>query len=428
MNLLEMKNRRKDLVQQMRVILNTAMTHGRDLTPSEGAAYDKLSAEADQLTTRIEREDKVSTHENALRGTRDHKYRAGMNGPVHDDMSKYSITRAINMAASGRGLDGLEREVHDELARGMPKATSGILVPFSNLSVGGGAGGSDGGLLVELEKGNLSEIFRSRLVLSQLGALTLTGLQGDLDLPRLAAGSTATWKGEEVAVDESDPSFAQLQLRPKKVGTFVELSRQLLAQGSSDVATMIMNDLMAAVLGAWQLAAIAGTGADGQPRGILATVGIGDVPIGANGGAPLWTHIVALENALANIDADQGSLGYLTNSKVRGKLKTTIRNPAGTDSTYVWPDDNRLNGYATGITNHVPSNLTKGDAAGVCSALIFGNFADLALAQWGGGIELLVNPYSKDKEGIVRINASAFLDSGVLRPGSFAAVKDALTT
>jgi hypothetical protein len=64
----------------------------------------------------------------------------------------------------------------------------------------------------------------------------------------------------------------------------------------------------------------------------------------------------------------------------------------------------------------------------VCSALIFGNWSDLVIAQFGPGIDVMVNPYSRDTEGIVRLVASSFVDVGVRRAKSFAAMKDALTT
>jgi len=154
---------------------------------------------------------------------------------------------------------------------------------------------------------------------------------------------------------------------------------------------------------------------------------IGSVVGGTNGLIPTWANIVGLESAVSNVNADAGSLGYLVNTKTRGKLKTVVRNPSGTDSTFIWPDSNRLNSYTTGVSNAVPSTLTKGTSTSVCSAVVFGNFSDLVLAQWGNALDIIVNPYSRDTEGIVRITASTFVDAGVRRPASFAAMLDALT-
>ena len=71
------------------------------------------------------------------------------------------------------------------------------------------------------------------------------------------------------------------------------------------------------------------------------------------------------------------------------------------------------------------STLDKGNSSGVCSAILFGNWDDLIVAMWGG-LDITVNPYIKDTEGLVRITANAFYDTAIRRAESFAAMKDAL--
>jgi hypothetical protein len=83
-------------------------------------------------------------------------------------------------------------------------------------------------------------------------------------------------------------------------------------------------------------------------------------------------------------------------------------------------------GYQAGVTNAVPSNLVKGTSGSVCSALIFGNFADSVLAQWGG-IDFTIKPYIKDTESLISITADCYYDFGVRRAAAFAAIKDLLT-
>ena len=85
-----------------------------------------------------------------------------------------------------------------------------------------------------------------------------------------------------------------------------------------------------------------------------------------------------------------------------------------------------LNGFSVGYSNHVPSNLTKGSGTDL-SALIFGNFNDLVIGQWGG-MDILVNPFTKGKEGITELIATMYTDVAVLRPQSFAAILDIITS
>ena len=168
-------------------------------------------------------------------------------------------------------------------------------------------------------------------------------------------------------------------MSPKTVGGFTDISRKLLKQSSLSVEAFVQQDL-AEVLGrSIQLAAIQGGGSN-EPTGILGAAGTGSVAGGTNGLAPAWSHIVDLETAVSVANADIGTLGYLTNGKVRGKLKQVAKN--GAASAFVWGDGNQpLNGYQAAVTNAVPSNLVKGSSGAVCSAIIFGNFADLMIGM-----------------------------------------------
>ena len=168
------------------------------------------------------------------------------------------------------------------------------------------------------------------------------------------------------------------------------------------------------------------SGSSNQPRGILNTSGIGSVVGGTDGLAPTWDHMVDLESALSTVDADVGAMAYLTNAKVRGKLKKTQRF-SGTNGDPVWEKDNTVNGYRAEVTNAVPSNLVKGASGAVCSAIIYGNFADLILAFWSG-LDLTVDPYTNSTSGTVRVVALQDCDVAVRHPESFAAMVDAKTT
>ena len=173
-------------------------------------------------------------------------------------------------------------------------------------------------------------------------------------------------------------------------------------------------------------AALHGSGSSNQPTGVAATSGIGSVAGGTNGLAPAWSHIVALETEVAIDNADIGALMYVTNAKVRGKLKTVEK--ASSTGQFVWADgDTPLNGYRSLTTNQVSSTLTKGTSSGVCSAIFFGNWSDLLIGMWGG-LDLLVDPYTSSTTGTVRVTALQDVDVAVRHPESFAAMLDALTT
>lgn len=286
---------------------------------------------------------------------------------------------------------------------------------------------SAGGNLVatELLGSSFIDLLVNRLSVMSMGATMLTGLQGNIAIPRATGGSTGYWLGENSAATESQQSFDQVALSPKTAGAMVDYGRRLLMQSSIAVEAFVRMDIARTLSLMIDAGALTGTGASNQPRGLLNTVGIGSVVGGTNGAAPTWDNIVDLESAVATANADGGSLGYLTNSKVRGKLKRT-QQFTGTNGAPVW-QGNELNGTRAIVSNQVPSNLTKGTSAGICSAIAYGNWSDMLIALWGG-LDIMVDPYTGSSAGTRRIVALQDVDVSVRYPQSFAVMLDALTT
>ena len=411
-------------------LLTLATAENRELTDAEGTTFDATTAEVRALDAQIER---AKTAE-AIRAIS-----AGATEPVtgptageQKDLGGYSFLRAINAKLNDRPLDGIEGEMH---AEGMKQYRDAGLTMQGNLiipqAVLAGAGaqrrsmtatgqtsvaGDQGGLSIQTNVGSFIERLRAHLVLAGMGTTQLSGLVGNITFPKFIPNDAAADKTEIATANESAPTVASISLAPRRLPVFTTVSRQLLLQTDQSVEAMLRDDL------AFQLAQVMDLSGINK---ILNTAGIGSVAGGTNGAAPTWKNIVDLETAVAALNADYGSLGYLTNPKVRGILKQTAK-MGNTIAQPIWGESNTLNNYNTGVSTQVPGTLNKGTATGLASAIIFGNFRDLIQGQWGG-MEFLVNPYANDKEGLIRINAWTFYDEVVRRAESFAAMKDALT-
>ena len=354
-------------------------------------------------------------------------------GMTKEEARKFSFLRAINALANpgdrkAQELAAFEREASDAVAAKMGRAAQGFFVPVEvqqrDLLVGTATAGGHT-VATQVLAANFIDLLRNKLAVAGLGAQFLSGLVGNIAIPRQTAGATAYWVAENGAPTESQQAFDQVTMSPKTVGAYTDISRKLLLQSSIDVEGFVRNDLATVLALAIDLAAINGSGASNQPTGVLNTAGIGSVAGGTNGLAPTWAHIVDLETQVAVANADIGTLGYLTNAKDRGKLKGTSK--VSGQNGFVWDDgDMPLNGYRSGVSNQVPSNLTKGTSSGVCSAILFGNFADLIIGQWGS-LDLMVDPYTGSTAGTVRVVALQDVDIAVRHAESFAAMKDALT-
>lgn len=352
-------------------------------------------------------------------------------GLTEKEARAFSFVRAFNALANptdrkAQEAAAFEREASDAVAAKQGRSAQGFFVPAEvqrrDLNVTTATAGGNT-VATNLLAASFIDLLRNKMAVTDLGAQFLTGLVGNIAIPRATGGATAYWVAESGSPTESQAAFDQVTMTPKTVGAYSDISRKLLLQSSIDVEGFVRNDLATVLALAIDLAAINGSGASNQPRGVLNTSGIGDVAGGTNGLAPTWAHMVELESDIAIANADVGTMGYLTNAKVRGKLKTTSK--VSGQNGFVW-EDGMVNGYNAAVSNQVPSNLVKGASGAVCSAIIFGNWSDLIIGQWGT-LDLMVDPYSGSTSGTVRVVALQDVDIAVRNAVSFSAMLDALT-
>ncbi len=374
---------------------------------------------------------------------------AGHIDASRNELRQYSLIRAIRAAWKRNWSDaGFELECSNEIAKRTNRDTEGFFIP-TNLPVDPsvaaaaraasatsyaattGATGGSNLVATNLLAGSFIEVLRNKARVMQLGARHLTGLVGNIDIPRQDTASTAYWVSEGADVTESEGTFDKINLTPRTIGVLSQITRQMMMQSTPDIEMLVREDLTAVMALGVDLAAIAGTGANGQPTGILNQAGIGSVALGTNGGAPTFDALIELETQLAQANAPEDNLAYLTNAHVVGELKLL----KDTTNRYLWTQytsngmprsgaPGEINGYPVARSNQVPSNLTKGTGTNL-SAILFGNWSELIIGEWGV-LEIVPNPYgSTYNSGGIQIRAMQSIDIAVRHAVSFAVITDA---
>lgn len=352
-----------------------------------------------------------------------------------NDMQKsagrqFSLLKFIREIAE-KNLTGLEAEVAQlgaEEYRRLGLSQAGTVIPSVALRSASGQNygtNADGGYLKETMPVRWVELLKQKLVFNQLGANFLTDLVGTLPVVS-SAQIAAGWGAEGADASFTKASFAQATMTPHRNYIMTAVTRDLLRQTSLDVEGYLLDLMVQAHANLIENAAINGTGSSNQPTGILAASNTLSVSTGGTPAAISWAKVVELESKLNSENANRGRVGYLTNPKVWGDLKTTAKFSGG--DTPILPEvpGNRLNGYYADWSNFVPSNLTKGEGSAAVtglSAMIMGNFADLYIGQWGG-IDIVVDPYTKAKSAEIVLTLNAWNDVLVAEPKSFAIIKD----
>ena len=339
----------------------------------------------------------------------EHSITANDIGLSDKETRSFSFVKALNYLsnqgdAQARRDAAFEIEVGEAAAKQYERSSNGIVIPNEvlrrDLVVGTPTAGGD---LVDdvLLAGSFIDLLRNRLAIAQAGATMLTGLQGNVSIPRQTSAATAYWVGENASPTESQQAIDQVNMTPKTVGAFVDYSRRLLLQSSIDVEGMVRNDLARVIALEIDRAAIYGTGSSNQPQGLTNVSGIGSETLTGTG---TFLEFIAMETDVAAANADAGALRYIVNATTRGGLKGTKKDAGSGEFVFA---DNEINGYPVIVSNQLANN----DA-------LFGDFSMFIMGMWSG-LDLTVDPYAGATAGTVRVIALQDVDFAVKQPGAF---------
>lgn len=327
---------------------------------------------------------------------------------------QYSLLRAIRASVEKNpGLAPFEMECHQAIEAKFGQAKRGFYVPLEvqqremakrDLTVGTPTAG--GNLVAtDLAASSFIDLLRARSRVMELGARSLNGLVGNVNIPRQTGAATAYWLANEATtITESQQTIGQLALTPKNVGAYTEISRLLTLQSTPDAEAMVQTDLALVLALALDSAAISGSGASGQPTGITATAGIGSV----TGTSIAYAGIVEFQTDVAGGNALVENCAYLTTPAVAGLLMqrqrfTSTDTPLWTGSVL----DGLVAGFRATSSTQVPA-----------ANMIFGDFAQVIMASWGV-LEIETNPYAGFTAGIIGVRAWATVDVGIRQAGAF---------
>lgn len=361
------------------------------------------------------------------------------------DQHRFSYARSILMASGDVPHDGLEAEVHQELARkltasGLPFRGNGVLLPFDlrtrqqryddydrrmrAIAVRALAGTGTGAEVVFDRPGELIELLRNRSVLIAMGARVLPGLTGPVPFPAQDAAGTFSWVGENPGADvaDSDLGLGLRTLSPKTGQSSTSYSRQLLIQASIDVENLVRNDLAAIHGLGIDKAGLHGPSVAGAPTGLYFTPNINTQDYSST--VPTYALLVNQAALVADDNADMGALGWVTTPLMAGKLKTTPEHATAGMANWIWQGtfrDGTLAGYRAMGSNQCSKTMTGtagAETGGNDHAIFFGNWNDMIVAFFGA-LEIVVDPYAKKKRGLIEVTSFQMADILVRHPESF---------
>lgn len=346
-----------------------------------------------------------------------------MAGMDNKSLKRYNLFRAIQMVLAGKTLDGLEGEMsrHEEKRIGTP--AQGFYVPDDVFAYNKlrskrtllAGDGPDGAYTISdniLEQ-ELVGYLRNQTVVGELGARTLSGLQGNVSVPRVITGSTVYWTSETGATTVSSPTFGQIAMRPRRVGAYVKYSKDFLSQSALSAQSFLLDDINTA-LGV-ELDRVALSGAGGaEPLGILNLATAERSTSVAFGAAATWAKYVDFWTQVATNNALIGNPAYVTTPASAAKAKTIAK--FASTGLPIWSEGDTINGYRARVSNQFPTS-------GTLNQVVFGDFSQVIYGEWVGN-DVVVDPITSKTSFVVEIVVHKLVDMVIRRGKSFSISSD----
>lgn len=409
MNLNAVREQRAAKVTEMRALIAAAEGANRNLTADEQGTFDKLKGEVVELEGQEARAQFLVDAERRMTGTP-----AGGDRPFADLQARVNVVDVLRAGMEGRSLDGAAAEFHKETERRTGRKAQGFFVPMAAIETRVSTTGSASDIVpTDHRPDQYISPLRNALLARRLGVRVLSGLSGNVSIPKHGTGLSVGWVAENSALSPSDMTFDSVTLTPKHAGGITELSRQLLQQSSPDIEQLVRDDLAAMLAKAIDSALIEGGGAN-EPDGILASIGTNGGVQSASLAALFWEDILAMIEQAELQNASPTS--WLTSPSVSRRLKSEpllLAQPAG-----FLLERGRLAELPLYVTNQVPLATTLGQ-------IILGDWSQAMLGIWSE-IDILVNPYETTaySKGNVQVRAMSTVDVALRHPEAFVVASD----
>ena len=406
MQLHAIRESRAATVTKMRGLLATAETEKRSLNAAEQTAFDGFKTQVTDLEGQESRAVFLEDAERRSLGT-------PVDKSFGNVVANVSVVEVLRSQMEGRSLSGAAAEYAQETERRTGRKAQGVFIPLAALEQRAAMTTSTAPELVATNNraDQYIEPFRNALLARRLGVRVLSGLTGNISIPKHGTGTTTGWVAENAALPTGDMTFDSVTLSPKHAGGITEMSRQLLQQSSPDVEALVRSDLSFMLAQAIDSALIQGGGAN-EPDGVLSTVGIQT----ANLATLSWANVLAM---LQKLDiANTSAANIVASMKVKAKLMGTLK--AAGIAGYIM-ENGSVGGLPAYFSNQVPE-LTGTPNTG---RVIAGDWSQMMLDIWSE-VDILVNPFAETpySKGNVLVRAMSTVDIACRHPEAFVVAED----
>ncbi len=399
----ELRDERNQLATRSREITDGARKEARMLNEKETKELGEIQCRMAEINVEILRNEEEN----------------GKAGKRHETkVERFSLQRALRNYVTGQGQHDAEealiekaKEIQLQSGAGALSSERSLVLPFSVEKRFFYAGKEmETGVVIDEDQQEMLFPLQPYLVLQQAGARVMTGLRGNIYWPKFS-NMDVKWAAENATAEDAGGEYSKgTEYSPNRLTAKVEISEQLLIQENRNVEADIRRQIAIAIAQKLESTAFSKDAhADNVPDGMFKD------GVATSGGTMSWANIVALEEAADLKNALYGNLAYILHPKLVYLAKTKVKDASGAGGFIFTGNGNgELNGYRAFRTTNIPGELNT-DEYGI----IFGNWSDYFIGQWGS-LEIKLDPYTQMDRGIVRLIVNSYWNMGKIRDESFA--------
>ena len=364
---------------------------------------EKKDETVEEVLEEEKKEDEENKEPEVQEETEPKENRNNINNTKNIHMSNFSLIKSINDVIANRNINEDALGVIEMGATEMRKSglsfSGQIQLPVEERGDAVAATvATDGKEIVATDKLNILGPLMDKSVLAEAGATFLTGLVGNISIPTYT-GSTCGWKGELEAADNGKGNFGSVELSPKRLTAYIDISKQFLAQDSVGAEEMLRADIVNALVAKLESTIFGDAAGDNtKPAGIFNSAEVV---------APSYQAVCDAEAAVKDYS---GEKRFVMGPSAKSAFKQATISGAKSDLRLLL-EDGEVDGYPVSDSSNV-----------VAGGYAFGDFGELVVAQWGG-IDIVVDPYTLATKNAIRLVINAYFDAKARRDGAIKAYK-----
>ncbi len=334
-----------------------------------------------------------------------------------DLIQKFELRQVANFLDTGDRITGATAEVVEEM-RSKGGGYRGVPVPWLALERRAGETVASGTPDPMVTRPIIDRLFPDS-VAGRMGAQMISIASGAQEWPVVTSSVTAGWADGELADVAGPTAFATTDrpLKPEQnFGVQMVISRKTLKQ-SAGIEDAVRRDMNSAIGAGLDKAVFLGTGANGQPLGVVAGQATYAYTATNVNAAADWSAIRAAVTRfmVASAANGPGAVKLLIRPEIYDAMDDTVFD-SGSGITE-W--DRLLRNIPAGNVVMSPNALAAPTGSPVSSKALLttsaGGVAPIFVGLWGG-VDLVRNPYAGAAAGSLKLTAILTADVTIARP------------